>query len=124
MGVGRLGWMLLGETLTVDRRRYAGREVQARDRDGFEGFGGVEGRGLVGAVVERVEQAIVDAEAAAHRGFAVAQHVPGEAHAGRRQEFGAVGPERRVAHDGRGLQNAVDDVVIRRAALRLVPSVC
>ena len=38
-----------------------------------EGLGGVEGRGLVEAIVERIEQAVIEAEAAADRGFAVAR---------------------------------------------------
>ena len=122
-GRGEIGLHVARRNLGCRRRRHARREVQARDRDALDGFGGVVGRGLVQPVIERVEQAVVEPEAAAHGGLAVAPHVPGKAQARIGQEFRAVGPERRVADDGRGLQNAIDDLVIRRAALRLVPSV-
>ena len=60
--------------------------------DGGAGVGvdGVEGRGLVEAVVEGVEQRVVQAEAGADGGLAVAEDDPGEAEAGLGEEHGAV----------------------------------
>ena len=54
-------------------------------------LGGVEGRGLVEPVIERVEQAVIEPEAAAHRRLAIAPHVPGKANARIGQELRAVG---------------------------------
>ena len=120
---GKIGLHIARRNLGGGRRRNAGREIQARYRDGLDGFRGVERRGLVKPVVERVEQAVIKPDAAAHRGLAIAPHVPGKAQARIGQELGAVGPERRAADDRRRLQHAIDDRVIRGAALRLVPSV-
>ena len=66
---------------------------------------------------------MVKADASTDGRLAVTPHVPGKAEARIGQEPCAVSGERGVADDGCGLQNAVDDGVIRGAALRLVPSV-
>ena len=86
------GCTLLGETLAAAGGGVPGVKCRLGDGDVLDGLRGVEGRGLVEAVIERVEQAVIEAEAAADRGFAVAPHVPGKAHARLGQELGAVGP--------------------------------
>ena len=90
-GRGDVGLHVAGRYLGARGRRRAGRDVQIGDGDVLDGLRGVVGRGLVEAVVERIEQAVVEAEAAAHGGLAIAPHVPGKADARRGQELGAVG---------------------------------
>ena len=85
--------------------------------------GSVEGRGLIEAVIERVQQSVIKTEAAADCGLAVAPHVPGKADARRGQKLGAVVRERGTADDGLRLQHAVDERVVRCATLCFIPAV-
>ena len=113
------GCTLLGETLVPAGGGVPGVMLEVGDGDVRDGFGGVEGGGLIEAVVECVEQAVIEAEAGANRGFAVAEHIPGKADARLGEEVGAIVGERGTADDGVGLQNAVDECVVGGAALRL-----
>ena len=86
-GGGDVGLHVAWGNLRAGRRRSAGSDIQVGDGDVRDRFGGVEGRGLVKAIIERIEQAVIQAEAAADSGLAVAPHVPGKAHARLGQEM-------------------------------------
>ena len=122
-GGGDVGLHTAGRDLGAGRRRCARGDGEFGDSDVGDGLGGVERGGLIEAVVECVEQAVVEAEAAANCGFAVAPDVPREADARLGKKERVVLGERRAADDGLGLQNAVDEGVVGCAALGFIPAV-
>ena len=71
-------------------RRSPGSDFQVGDGDVLDRFRGVEGSGLVKAIIERVEQTVVKAEAAANSGLSVAQDIPRKAQTRGWEEPGAV----------------------------------
>ena len=83
----------------------------------------VVGRGLVEAVVEVVEQALLQAEGGADGGGAVADGVPCEADARLGQELRAVVGERGGADGGIGVDHAVGELIVRGAAIGFVPAI-
>ena len=93
------------------------------DGDARVGEGGVEGGGLVEAVVEVVEQRVMQAEGGADAGFAVAGDVPGEADAGLGEEAGAVVREGGGAYGWGGVDDAVGERVDSGVAVGLVEAV-
>jgi hypothetical protein len=67
-GRGNVGLHVAGGDFGAGGRSGAGRDVEAGDGDVREGLGCVEGRGLVETVIERIEQAVIEAEAGMNSG--------------------------------------------------------
>ena len=121
---GDVGLHVAWRDLRARRRRRARVDVAVCETAMFEmDSRGVERRCLIEAVVERVEQPVIEPESAAHRGLAVAPDIPRKANARLRQKLRAVLAQRRDANHRLRLQHAVNDGVVRRASLRFVPAV-
>ena len=97
-----------------------------RSRIGNRGAGigkcRIERRRLVEAVVQIVEQRIVNAKARADAGVAVAERVPGQADTRLGQKLRTVDGKSRVAHGWVRMDDAVREAVVGGATVLLVPA--
>src|SRR5580704_11325673 len=62
---GDIGLYVARRNLGRGRWRHARREIQTRYRNGLDGLGSVEWSGLIAPIVERVKQAVVEADTSA-----------------------------------------------------------
>ena len=99
------------------------RDMEVRDRDVRDGLSRVEGRGLVEAVVEGIEQSVIEAESAANGGFAIAPHIPRKSDTRLGKEDRPILAECGATDDRLRLKNAGDNRVVCRAASCLIPAV-
>ena len=116
--------MPLGEILLPAGAGVPGAMTSPASETFLMEIGGVEGCGLVEPVIEIVEQRAVHAEAGVNHRLALAERIPGHAHARLRQEFGAVHGEHGISHQRVGVDHAVaSKTVVGRPAVRFVPAV-
>ncbi len=97
--------------------------MQLAQQNVLRALRGVEGRRLVEAVIEIIEQHPIDAKAAVDDGLALAEWIPGEAEAGLREELGAIHRKYRAGDPRVGFDDAVLEEVICAAAVGFVPAV-